>query len=521
MPMTCARNMMLLAAITATLAAVSRAEATIVGCELETNVIGISIDGSGSINQADPGNFDLILDSVRHPPPGPGTLGLGHNCNMQHGGTRWARWMQVSTFIATTSGTAGGGVANDNLYYINAFSSSVYATSAVATNENGSQLDFVQTLPFSGGGTDIAEALEDQLATLELFAPGIVILITDGQSNFAQAAADLALQELELVCVGVGNADVLTLNELCSQVFTAESIGDIAELLEETIVNIGVVHRLFSCPPQTLLLSGTRTVESRHIQFLLHCSCSTTGHWVKERESAMQTQMETGCLTARTPAQQTPSAPSSLVRPSPLHSPAPGLVPTEFAFLCSFPAGGVLALRPALSCAPGSTCSATNMCLYACVCAGDDAFMRMGPRTPTGTYGMEGTYGMAPRELPEPYGGYGMAPVPAYGTYGMAPRELPEPSGAYGMAPRELPEPSGAYGMAPLPTYGAYGSIPHTLPPSGVYGARTLPLGGPFYGALAGAYGSPLSRELPIGGFYGYSDLPELGPYGEAGSYGA
>ena len=118
------------------------------------------------------------------------------------------------------------------------------------------------------GGTAIHVALDDMLETLGPFAPGLVVLITDGASSatlFAESAAALAAADLTLACIGVDGANFALLEANCATaadgtplVFTADSVLDVSTLLEQTIVAIGAPRI-----PQLALRAGTTAAASR------------------------------------------------------------------------------------------------------------------------------------------------------------------------------------------------------------------------------------------------------------------
>eukprot|EP00892_Ulva_mutabilis_P004972 jgi/Ulvmu1/2847/UM145_0001.1 len=179
------------------------------------NAIGISIDGSGSVQS----EFPTV--------------------------TR-----QIAAFIDSTSKVDTPAGANSNLYYVNTFESFLQDTTGdFASNSGGAVSDAVLAFTVPGGSTNIGAGIDDLTAAYtRLTAPGerIAIVFTDGRDSSRLAEADaLRAEGVTVAVVGIGRVDMPRLEDIASEradgseiIFTGTNFDAIAELFSEVITSI-------------------------------------------------------------------------------------------------------------------------------------------------------------------------------------------------------------------------------------------------------------------------------------------
>lgn len=214
-----ARGPLALTAAAFALASVSGAAAQTRECTGGGNTVGISIDGSGSIQ---PGPFNSALT-------------------------------QIASFIDSTSEFSTTGTANVNLYYANVWNATVTdTTGSFQTNAGGAASAAVEALPYPGGSTNIAAGIEDlteQFAAAPADAGArIAIVFTDGRASSTSplAAADaLRAEGATVAAVGIGSGvsvpileDIASVGADGTELVFQGDFGDIEDLFDEIIRNI-------------------------------------------------------------------------------------------------------------------------------------------------------------------------------------------------------------------------------------------------------------------------------------------
>lgn len=163
--------------------------------------------------------------------------------------------VQIVAFVDATSGADTNAGANNNRYYVNAFTSIVTdTTGSFLTNTNRRVSRRIENdIQYRAGGTSIAAGIQDlreKFLDLPRGAAGLAVVITDGRSTrSAAAAAANALRSagVTVAAVAIGDGvDRGTLEAVASTgsdgeelVFGTDRFDDIAGLLAEVFTRIG------------------------------------------------------------------------------------------------------------------------------------------------------------------------------------------------------------------------------------------------------------------------------------------